>query len=377
MGVIRAFTGALNGTLADQWKDIIQPSPFDEQTVVAPGKHIGTKDGRGVNYKGSEGVISNGSVIYVPENTAAFIFSQQGIETLITESGGFEYKEGQPSVFDGDGIKDAIIDQTIDRFKFGGITSTDKRVAYVNLREIRNIKFGTRGPQVYNDLFYGVDLEIQAYGYFSVKVTDAETFIKNFVPAGVYNYSFNDPSVRTQILGEFLQSFAVALNKLSDNYRISKIQSHGNEIATEIENDGYNAGTWPERFGFKIVKVGIENIEMSEDSKALVKKYASKKMDISAYEGVSQRASDIAAQQKIASGIQEHGFGEGGNMILGMNMAQAMNGNGQMNQGSMAAKKAMSVDEQIEVMKKMKDLLDAGILSQEEFDLKKKEIMGL
>ena len=36
----------------------------------------------------------------------------------------------------------------------------------------------------------------------------------------------------------------------------------------------------------------------------------------------------------------------------------------------------MSMDEQIETMKKLKELLDVGILSQEEFDLKKKEIMG-
>ncbi|MEG2649209.1 MAG: SHOCT domain-containing protein [Anaerovoracaceae bacterium] len=35
----------------------------------------------------------------------------------------------------------------------------------------------------------------------------------------------------------------------------------------------------------------------------------------------------------------------------------------------------MSLDEQIETMKKLKELLDVGILSQEEFDLKKKEIM--
>jgi hypothetical protein len=37
----------------------------------------------------------------------------------------------------------------------------------------------------------------------------------------------------------------------------------------------------------------------------------------------------------------------------------------------------MSFDEQIETLKKLKDLLDAGILTQEEFDAKKKEIMGL
>lgn len=377
MGIIRAFTGALGGTLADQWKDIIQPLAFDEHTVVNPGVNRGTDNGRGTNYKGSEGVITNGSMIYVPENTAAFIFSQQGIEDIITEAGGYEYQDGQESIFSGDGFKKSIVDQTVDRFKSGGITATDKRVAYINLREIRNIKFGTRGPQVYNDIFYGVDLEVMAFGVFSVQVTDPVTFIRNFVPPTVYRYSFNDPSVKMQIQGEFLQSFAVALNKLSDSYRISKIQSHETELANEVMNDTANAGTWPERFGFKLVSIGIQNMQMSEESKALIRKYAETKMDVSAYEDVSKKASDIAAQQKIAGGILEHGLGEGGNMIFGMNMAQALNNNGEMRQSVASAEKSMSFDEQVEALKKMKELLDAGILTQDEFDKKKKEIMGL
>lgn len=39
--------------------------------------------------------------------------------------------------------------------------------------------------------------------------------------------------------------------------------------------------------------------------------------------------------------------------------------------------KTMSYDEQIETINKMKALLDTGVLTQEEFDLKKKEILGL
>ena len=37
----------------------------------------------------------------------------------------------------------------------------------------------------------------------------------------------------------------------------------------------------------------------------------------------------------------------------------------------------MTVDEQIDAVKKMKELLDAGILTQEEFDQKKREFLGL
>ena len=195
MGIIKAFTESVSGTLADQWIDVFTAAPFDELTVVSPGVKKTSNNGRGSNYKGSEGVISNGSKIFIPENTAAFIFSQNSIENIITTPGAYEYQEGEDSVFNGDGFKNSVFEQVKDRIKFGGMPSAQKQIAFVNLREIRNIKFGTRGPQVYNDLYYGVDLEIYAYGSFTIKVMNIEKFVKEFLPPNVNLYSFGDTPV--------------------------------------------------------------------------------------------------------------------------------------------------------------------------------------
>lgn len=51
-------------------------------------------------------------------------------------------------------------------------------------------------------------------------------------------------------------------------------------------------------------------------------------------------------------------------------MSQSMN---PQTAASITPKAAMSFD----AVKKLKELMDAGILSQEEFDVKKKDIMGL
>jgi membrane protease subunit (stomatin/prohibitin family) len=370
MGIIRAFTGAIGGTFADQWKDIITAGFFDEHTAVTPGILKSTNNGRGTNTNGSENVISNGSKIYIPENTAAFIISQAGIEDIITTPGGYEYQNGQNSVFNGDGIKKSIFSQAKERLGYGGITAEQRQIAFVNLREIRNIYFGTHGPQVYNDLYYGVDLEVYAYGSFTIQITNPTIFIRNFVPANTTYYTFDDTNARAQLLSEFLQSFAVALNSLSNTFRVSQIPSQANAISEKIANDPFNAGTWESRFGFKIVKVAVENIELSEQSKELINQFASNKMNLRAYEDVSQKASNISAQQKIAEGVRDNGLGEGGGMIFGMNIAQAIGNNAQ-------PKNSMSFDEQIETLKKLKELLDAGILTQEEFDNKKREIMGM
>jgi membrane protease subunit (stomatin/prohibitin family) len=372
MGIIKAFAGALGGTFADQWKDIITAGTFNEQTAVVPGVLQQMNNGRGSNTAASSGVLTNGSKIFVPVNTAAFIFSQAGIEDIITEEGGYEYRNGQESVFDGSGVKTSVINQFKDRIGYGGQTADQKRVAFVNLREIRGIKFGTRGPLVYNDLFYGADLEIVAFGTFSMQIVDAEKFVRNFLPANVSFCTFEDQDTRQQLLPEFMQSFTVALNILSKTYRISELPARANEISDDISNDTNNAGTWIERFGLDVVRVGIENIEFSEDSRELVKQFASNKMNVKAYDDVSQRTSNIAAQQKIAQGVQEHGLGDGAGMLFGMNMAQNMGPQGEVKNNNQ-----MSFEEQIEALKKLKELLDTGILTQEEFDIKKKEMMGL
>ncbi|URN86045.1 SPFH domain-containing protein [Acetobacterium wieringae] len=374
MGIIKAFIDSVGGSFADQWKELITAGHFDEHTVVAPGILKTNNNGRGVNSLGSTDVISNGSKIFIPENTAAFIFSQAGIEGIITTPGGYEYRDGEESLFDGNDLETSIFKQTEDRIGFGGISSMEKKIAFVNLREIRDIKFGTRGPQVYNDLFYGCDLEIYAYGSFSIKIVEPKKFIKNFVPANVNSYSFDNPKVRAQVLSEFLQSFIIALNSLSTSHRISQLPSQAVEISKRISNDSYNAGTWKERFGFELVKVAVENIEFSPESRQLINQFSANKMNMRAYEDVSQRASNIAAQQKIAQGIQNNGLGNGGGMLFGMNMAQNI---GSQGQPAATQSSSMSFDEQIETLKKLKDLVDMGVLTQAEFDAKKKEIMGL
>lgn len=374
MSIIQAFTGALTGTFADQWKDIITAGHFDERTAIVPGVLKQTNNGRGTNYKGSMGVISNGSKIFVPENTAAFIFSQAGIEAIITQSGGYEYQNGQSSVFNGEGVMESFVSQIAGRVGFGGQASDQKHIAFVNLREIRGIKFGTRGPLVYNDLFYGTDLEITAFGTFSLRIVNVETFIRSFVPANVFHYSFNTPEARQQLVSEFIQSFTVALNSLSSTFRISQLPSQAHTIAAQVSAGSLGARSWAERFGIEVVNVGIENIEFTPEARGLVKQYSTNVMNLKAYENVSQQSSNISAQQKIAQGVLAHGLGDGGGTIFGMNLAHGMN----TQTGAQASQTTMlSFDEQIEAVKKMKELMDAGLLTEGEFAAKKREIMGL
>lgn len=219
-----------------------------------------------------------------------------------------------------------------------------------------------------------------AFGSFSLRVVDAVAFVRNFLPANARYYAFDSAEARQQISSEFMQAFLVAVNSLSATHRISELPSQAGSIAELIADDNSALGSWITRYGLDVVQVGIESIEFSPESRELVKQYSANKMNISAFEGISQQTSNVAAQQKVAQGVQDHGLGDGGGMLFGMNLAQAISPMTAAPATPVAPSSStpgLSLDEQIESIRKLKDLVDAGILSQDEFEAKKKQVMGL
>lgn len=371
MGIFKAITDSVSGALSDQWRDVITAGTFTEQMVVAPGLFQASNNGRGPGAKNSAGVITVGSKVFVPENTAAFIFNASGIEAFMFLPGEYIYEGGEDTVFDSSGNGfERFANLVADRFEFGGQPSSQKCISFVNLREIRGIRFGTSGPVIYHDLYYDADLEIMSHGSFSVRIVDPERFIRNFLPANSRFYSFEDEGARSQMIPEFLQSFLVAVGGLSSKYRLSQLPAKSNEIANAIKNEGTAVSSWAPRFGFEIVSVAIQGLSFSKESSELVRKFSENRMNVAAYNGMSQDSANMAAQQKIAQGVEANGLGDAG-VLLGMGMASTMDAR------TSAPKPSMNIDEQVEALKKMKELVDMGILTEDEFNAKKREIMGL
>ena len=91
MGIFKAIGTSLSGSLGDQWKEIITAPEFSEYQILAPG-YLKTNSGKSSNSHISEGVITKGSIIYIPENTAMIVYSQSGIEEIITTPVCYKYE---------------------------------------------------------------------------------------------------------------------------------------------------------------------------------------------------------------------------------------------------------------------------------------------
>ena len=134
MGIIKAATSTIGGGLADQWLEVFEPDNMGDTTVMTKGVKVRRNDKRGSNRKGTEDVITDGSVIHVYPNMMMLLVDGGKIIDYTAEEGYYTVKNDlAPSMFNGS-LKDAI-SETFNRFKFGGVTPQKQQVFYLILHQ--------------------------------------------------------------------------------------------------------------------------------------------------------------------------------------------------------------------------------------------------
>lgn len=404
MGFIQAFKGSIGGTLADQWKDYYGPKPGVSPTAgIFPGIPLGINNGRGANYKGNANIITNGSRVIVPEGTALITIQDGAITNIITEVGGYEYNNNDVnarSIFAGDSFIDSLVKASWEKFKFGGVPAMQQMLFYVNLKEIPNNRFGTQSEIYWDDAFFGTQVGAVTRGTYTVHIVDPILFVKNFVPvkyisanAPEFDFADMDNPAGEQLFNEVVGSLSAAFsnytNDTSKGNRMAKIQGDQVGFARSLGQAVEDAYQWKSSRGLEIVKTAILAIEYDADTKTLMS-------DVKKADALAGARGNAFMQQAAARGMQAAGENGGGTgmafMGMGMQAAGGMVGGMQQantrspyqpNFGQQPQQPQQSVQPQQQApvdtaskLIEMKKLLDAGVITQEEFDKVKKDLLG-
>lgn len=396
MGFIKAFTGALGGTFADQWKDFYVPRA-DVAGTAALFQAVpqSQNNGRGENYKGNENIISNGSKIVVPEGMALITLQDGQITGLIAEPGGFEFRSNDPasqSMFAGDGIFAQTIKSTWEKVKFGGQPGSQQLAFYVNLKEIPNNRFGTQSEIYWDDAFFGTQVGAITRGTYTLKIVDPLLFVKNFVPAKylqpnaeVFDFADMDNDAGVQLFNEVVGSLSAAFSNYTNDptkgNRMSKIQADQIGFAQSLSAAVEDAYRWKTDRGLEIVKTAILAIEYDEDTKELMK-------DVKKADALAGARGNSFMQQAVARGMQAAGENGGASgmafMGMGVNAAGGVMGGMQQpnnpstyNPGFGAQAQQQTQEDPTEKLLNAKKLLDAGAITQEDYDKLKAQILGI
>lgn len=318
MGIIKAVTNAVGGALADQWLEVIEPDDMSDSTVFASGVPVRRDDRRNTNHKGTEQAISNGSVIHVYPEQFMMLVDGGKVVDYTAEPGYYAVNNSSvPSLFNGqfgDSLKESF-----ERVKFAGATPRAQKVFYINLQEIKGIKFGTRTPINYFDSFYNAELFLRAHGSYSIKIVNPLRFYAEAIPRNEDHVQITD--INEQYLSEFLEALQSSINQMSaDGVRISYVSSKGRELgkymANTLDED------WKQMRGMEIQSVGIASISYDDESTKLInmRNQGSMLGDPTVREGYVQGA--------IARGLEAAGSNANGSMAGFMGMGIGMQAGG-------------------------------------------------
>ena len=328
MGLIKAAMGAVDGVLADQWKDFFYCDALDADTLVAKGMKRTSSRGRSSNTSGEDNIISNGSVISVNNGQCMIIVEQGKVVEICAEPGEYTYdKSTEPTVFEGD-LGTSLMEvfkQMGKRFTFGGDTGKDQRVYYFNTKEIIGNKYGTPQPIPFRitDASLGLNavVSIRCFGEYSYRLVNPILFYTNVCGnvEGTYSRSEIDSQLKTELLTALQPAFAQIS---SQGIRYDELPGHTMEIADALNS--VLGRQWGERRGIEVVSFGVSSVTANpEDEKRLKDLQFSTPLTNPAMAAARIAGAQAQAMQDAAR--NEGGMGAMG-AFMGMGMAQNAGG---------------------------------------------------
>ena len=344
MGLIKAGFGALGGTLADQWKEYFYCEAMDKDTLVVKGRK--RTDSRSSNTRGSDNIITNGSIIAVADGQCMMIVEQGKIIEVCAEPGEFTYDTStEPTIFSGslgESVK-ATFDTMVKRFTFGGDTGKDQRVYYFNTKELIDNKFGTPNPipfrVVDSKIGLDVDVSLRCSGVYSYRIADPLLFYTKV--CGNISQDYTREELDGQLKSEFISALQPALAKLSDKeLRPNQIVAHN----TELENAMNEALSvkWGQLRGLQVVSIALGSVTLPPEDAEMIKQL----QRTAVLQNPMMAGATLVGAQ--ADAMKTAAANEAGAMTGFMGMGMAMNAGGGMNAQNLFAMGQQQQSQQVQ-----------------------------
>ena len=326
MGLIKAFSGAVSSALADQWKEYFYCEALPVDVLVEKGqKRVNGK--RSSNTKGSENIISNGSIVVVNDGQCMIIVDQGKVVEFAAEPGAYKFdSKTESSIFAGS-FGERIIGffKTIGRrFTFGGDTGSDQRVYYFNTKELVDNKFGTPNPVPFrivdNNVGLDVDVSVRCNGTFSYKITNPILFYQNV--CGNITQAYTRGQLDGQLKTEFISALQPAFGRLSE------LQLRPNQIMTHLTDLEGAMNTvldekWGSLRGIEVISIALGSVTLPKEDEDLIKELQRKNVYArnAAMAGATLVEAQAEAMKNAASNANGAAMG-----FYGLNMAARAGG---------------------------------------------------
>lgn len=302
--------------------------------------------------------IKNNSSLIIDPGLAAIFIKNWKIEAVETKSWKWSLEtENTPFITS---LKNIL----------SGFESHEKAsVFFLKIHEITNQKWGTPNSVTYIDPTYDFPVELRAFGNFSFKIIDLENFWTNYL--WNRNQVLVD-DIRMLITDRIVWNIAsiFASKKISYN----EIDSKTLEIAETLRDA---TKTDFEKLWLELVDFRIEDINFTDKTQNFIDKITDKKADVWAINASANISSDAMKNYKeienlwIMRDAANNSWTWWDAMWAGIWMAMWM----KMTENMQNSTKNEESDFEAK-LERLKNLLDKWLISKEDYEAKKKDILS-
>ena len=329
MGFIRAALSAgLNSFNDSKFKEaVVLPDHVSSDVMAIKGQLL-TKDPDGGSRQSNQntGLLTDGSVVIVPQGYVAVLVNNGTFLGDVLEAGSHEWRAGDNAwLLEKGGIK-GTWENFKNRFSFGGQVITRQEIIFIRMQPIAGNKFGTQNAVEYFSERYQQLLNIRFYGLFDIKVADPVLFYVSSISQQIEDHKpFTIQDIAQGTLRQNISpKIAIAIAKYTnengvDIYSLNANQDTFNEVAKQEVNK-----VWTGLYGIEATNILLEDLSYDQESLEIVRKLDSELVAIK-YNTIEIEERRARNEALIAAANNE-GNGNGMNMFMGMNLGQTLGG---------------------------------------------------
>lgn len=272
-----------------------------------------------------------------------------------------------------DGNNIPFLGQLVDKFTGGNVFISE--VFFVNTREHPSIKFGTSVGDI-PDPQTGLRVRLMVHGEFSAKVFDPMKFVIGLVGQRATTNEAFIGWFKSQVQKTIKDHIAELIVK--ENWPVMKVSSGA--YTDEIET--FTVGALRkhiESYGVEVIRFGDFTISMDPADRERLDKLVERAAYVNMAGGYQQMA-QAEMMLGAAEGMKKGGSSsalDGAGIGMGFAMAgQMMNSMQPGQRPGPAAAPAESKDQIMSMLKQLGELKAAGVLTDAEFEAKKKELLA-
>jgi membrane protease subunit (stomatin/prohibitin family) len=256
---------------------------------------------------------------------------------------------------------------SLESWKYGFESPFKVDVYFFNTRQFIDNKWGTPTPVYVPDAKFG-QVEFRSFGTYNFRIRDFEVFFKEM--AGT-NPSLMLEDIAGALKGKLVDRFTEIVAEMAgQGFSFVEMQAQKSEFVAALlpRMSEYFGG-----FGLELTDFSIQSITLPDEVNEFLRKNTQMNMV-----GDMQRFMQFQAATSLEKSASNPSGGNAG-MDMGAGLAMGQILMNQMNQSQPQAQPQQPAESKEDVVKLLKDLNElksVGILSEEEFEAKKKDLLA-